>query len=63
MARLLSKDGATPKSEVHYRESTSESERCGTCIHFKMFKHGETGRCTIVKGEIHADDVCDKWAG
>lgn len=62
MAPLVSRGGQTPKSEVHYRESTSEAERCETCIHFKTFKHGETGRCTIVKGRIHPDDVCDKWA-
>ena len=62
MAPLLSKDGPTPKSQVHYRESDSESQRCETCKHFKMFKHGETGRCTIVKGKIEADAVCDKWA-
>jgi hypothetical protein len=57
----ISKDGPVPKSEVNYRPAESATRRCGTCVHFKRFVHGETGRCQIVLGEIHPDDVCDRY--
>lgn len=57
----VSQDGPTPKSEVNYRPANSTTKRCGTCEHFVEFVHGETGRCKIVLGRIHPDDVCDRY--
>jgi hypothetical protein len=43
------------KVEAHYRESDSGTRRCGTC---SMFRDGS---CTLVKGSIEPDHVCDYW--
>lgn len=42
------------KTAVNYRPATGD-RRCGSCVMF-----GD-GRCTLVKGVINADDVCDRW--
>lgn len=43
------------KAEAHYRESDSDTKRCGTCSMFR------DGHCTLVKGSIEPDHVCDYW--
>lgn len=43
------------KKSVNYRPATSERERCDTCVMWAA------GRCTLVKGDIAADAVCDRW--
>lgn len=47
------------KSETNYREATG-SQHCGNCSMFRRLK-GSQGACTLVKGDIHAFDVCDRW--
>ncbi len=49
------------KTDVNYREADNPARSCGTCV---MFRHGnEHGWCTLVKGEIRAEDTCDRWYG
>lgn len=43
------------KAQANYRETDSESKRCGTCSMFR------DGKCTLVKGSIEEDHVCDEW--
>lgn len=44
------------KAQVNYRDATDPKRECGTCSMF-VAPHG----CTLVKGVIQADDVCDRW--
>lgn len=44
------------KESVNYRAADSAARSCGTCVMFKE-PHG----CTLVKGTIFKDDVCDEW--
>lgn len=44
------------KSAVDYRKSNNASKRCGTCV---MFRKPDS--CTLVKGTISKNDVCDRW--
>jgi hypothetical protein len=51
---------ATPtltKAQVNYRTG-STWQHCGNCTMFRS-PHG----CTLVKGNIVASGVCDKWDG
>jgi broad specificity phosphatase PhoE len=52
------KDAATlTKSAVNYRDAPEGSEeRCGNCSMY----HAK--QCTLVRGLIDPDDVCDRWA-
>jgi hypothetical protein len=43
------------KKSVNYRPKSGK-QHCGNCV---MYHH--SGTCDLVKGEIHADYVCDKW--
>jgi len=43
------------KEKANYRPSDSMSHRCGTC---SMFRDGS---CTLVRGVISADHICDHW--
>lgn len=45
------------KAQVHYRDAAQMDHRCGTC---SMFRAPDA--CTLVKGLIRADGVCDRWA-
>lgn len=53
----VQKNAKLAKAEVHYRPATS-SHKCGSC---EMFRSPDG--CTLVKGVIDSDDVCDKWSG
>lgn len=46
---------AETKAQVNYRSTDSETRRCGTCSMFR------DGKCTLVKGSIAPDHVCDEW--
>jgi hypothetical protein len=49
------------KSETNYREAMG-SQHCGNCSMYRPYvRRGEIGTCTLVQGEIHAFDVCDRW--
>lgn len=55
------KAAALSKDEVDYRETGGMSRRCGTCV---MFREGQDHDwCTLVKGDIDAYFVCDRWYG
>ena len=43
------------KAQVNYRPADSGTRRCGTCSMFR------DGKCTLVKGSIAPDHVCDEW--
>jgi hypothetical protein len=46
------------KLSVNYRDAKPAAKRhCKNCSMFKNFT------CTLVKGMIHPDDVCDRWHG
>lgn len=56
----LEKHALASKDSVNYRRA----QNCGNCSMFRsMDSHGEGdhGTCTLVEGEIHRYDVCDKW--
>lgn len=44
------------KDSVNYRDAETPSEQCGNCSMFLAPDH-----CTLVKGEIEYDGVCDEW--
>lgn len=43
------------KAEANYREG-QPGKRCAICT---MFRRGEPSTCTLVKGTIGANDLCD----
>lgn len=43
------------KQQVNYRDATGQ-HRCGTCVMFR-----EPNSCTLVKGIIRADGICDRY--
>lgn len=45
------------KEDVHYRSASNSQRECGTCVMFRP----DALRCTLVRGVIHSDDVCDRW--
>lgn len=45
------------KASVNYRTSEDAKRRCALCSMF-LYKSGE---CTLVRGTIFSNDVCDKW--
>ncbi len=45
------------KASVNYQDSTAPGRNCGTCSMFRA-----PNGCTLVKGKISRDDVCDRWA-
>lgn len=58
------------KDQANYRSSRTRERDCGNCSMFKPPKknrrrEGELsaydGGCTLVKGAIFEDDVCDYW--
>jgi 8-oxo-dGTP pyrophosphatase MutT (NUDIX family)/pimeloyl-ACP methyl ester carboxylesterase len=55
-ADSANKAATLSKDAVGYRETGSTDKRCGTCTMFR-----EDGSCTLVKGDIDAYDVCDRW--
>jgi hypothetical protein len=49
------------KESVHYRAATGR-QRCGNCVMFRLYPPDfESGACTLVKGLIEEDAVCDRW--
>lgn len=50
-------DATLSKAQVHYRDATSQDRRCGAC---EMFRSPDG--CTLVKGVIRSDAVCDLYA-
>lgn len=44
------------KAQVHYRDAATEGRRCATCSMFR-----EPNACTLVRGVIKPDGVCDRW--
>jgi hypothetical protein len=57
-------NGKVSKRSVNYRPAEGDDvdrksgkfRRCGTCSMFRS-----PNRCTLVRGLIHSDDVCDRW--
>lgn len=47
------------KREVSYRDSMS-MKHCGNCDMYRPIQ-GTEGECTLVEGQIHKWDVCDRW--
>lgn len=45
------------KEEANYRDAASEAKCCGTCSMYRP----QTETCTLVRGIIREDDVCDYW--
>ena len=53
--------GKVTKSSVNYRHGSSE-KHCGNCTMIRLMPPDfETHKCTLVKGIINPDDVCDEW--
>lgn len=52
-----------PRS-VDYRQApVGALERCGTCVMYRPSSAAdELGACTLVRGRIQADHVCDRWS-
>lgn len=49
------------KESVNYRHATG-AHHCGNCVMFRLNPPDfESGACTLVKGIIEEDDVCDRW--
>lgn len=48
------------KDEVNYRHHTG-SRMCGTCVMFTASGDDDSGVCTLVRGVIASDAVCDRW--
>lgn len=47
------------KEEANYRHSEGE-KHCGNCSMFRSLVLG-IGVCTLVRGVIKDEDVCDRW--
>lgn len=57
----LAKSATVSKESVHYRTGTP-LKNCGNCSMFRLRGPDfETGACTLVKGIIDKNDVCDEW--
>lgn len=52
---MADKKPTRTKVSVHYRDGTTK-RHCGNCTMFRA-PHA----CTLVKGEIRRDGVCDRW--
>lgn len=50
-------DMRIPKSQVNYREATTEDMSCGACA---QFIEGESV-CRVVEGQVSAAGVCDQF--
>ena len=51
------------KEAVDYRKH-SGSERCGNCSMYRRVigtPDGSVGQCSLVRGEIRREMVCDRW--
>jgi hypothetical protein len=57
----VSKSATLSKDTVDYRQSKDPQRRCGTCSMFRISGDDESGECTLVKGSIDPDDVCNRW--
>lgn len=50
------------KEQVNYREGTS-ARHCGNCVMIRLMPPDfETHKCTLVRGVIDPQDVCDEWS-
>lgn len=49
------------KEEAGYRQGVDALHRCRNCSMFVAQGDDEVGRCTLVKGDIRTDAVCDHW--
>lgn len=56
LTRPTEKGDKVSKASVNYREATEPGKSCGTCSMFVA-----PSGCTLVKGLIRAQDVCDEW--
>ena len=45
------------KEHVNYRKASSTSKDCGNCDMYKS----RSGTCTLVKGPISPNMVCNQW--
>lgn len=52
------------KKEANYRPAKSLDKQCGNCSMYRADRNSleGAGRCTLVKGEIDSEYVCDHWA-
>jgi 8-oxo-dGTP pyrophosphatase MutT (NUDIX family) len=52
------------KESVHYHQAAGKA-RCGNCVMFHPSQSASAiqlaGACDLVRGEIYAKDVCDRW--
>lgn len=55
--------GKLSQKEVDYRPAKDPERRCGTCSMFRISGDDEHGECTLVKGIIDPQDVCNRWTG
>jgi 2'-5' RNA ligase len=49
------------KESVNYRQGTDAVHRCRNCSMFVVSGDDDSGECTLVKGVIASDAVCDRW--
>lgn len=47
-----------PKAQAGFQKTPKGSHKCGNCSHFEPSKNA----CTVVQGEIDADNWCQLWA-
>lgn len=59
----VGKSAALSKAQVDYRAAIDPDRRCGTCSMFRISGDDEHGECTLVKGIIDPQDVCNRWTG
>jgi hypothetical protein len=57
----VGKSGKLSQKEVDYRPAKDPERRCGTCSMFRISGDDEHGECTLVKGTIDPNDVCNRW--
>ncbi len=54
------------KAAVRYRpkaQRDNQGKRCGNCVMFRPGILLAKSKCTLVMGDIKANDVCDRWEG
>lgn len=57
----VGKSAKLSQKEVDYRPAIDPERRCGTCSMFRISGDDEHGECTLVKGIIDPQDVCNRW--
>jgi hypothetical protein len=50
------------KSQVAYEHPAAKSNHCGICRHFIRPRAARPATCEIVRGNIRAEDWCERFA-